>query len=159
MIRALGMAFDILKITSSLLLLLLLPASVAAQTVTTSAAIDRTGDLTVKVTQSGLAAGAAVPYTLYYGVSLQFQCVRKGQVVPVDIALDMTDGIAEWTAVAKATGTIRTAVTVFLGEGGDNGLCAAGWTAEPIWVRYWDLALSVASGPLVPLASVERRLK
>jgi hypothetical protein len=154
MTRALGTVLDILRISS---FLLLLPASVAAQTVTTQG-VDRTGDLTLKISQSGLEPGTVVPYTVYYGVSMAFQCVRKGQVVPVDIGLDITDFIEEWTAVAKPTGVVRTAVTLFL-PGGGAGLCTTGWTAEVTWVRYYDLAISAAAGPLVPLNTYERRLR
>ncbi len=156
MTRALGMARDILRITSSLLLLLLLPASVAAQTVTTTA-IDRMGDLTVKVTQTGLPPGAVVPYNLNVLEEVAFQCVRKGQVVPLDIMLD-SEWVEEWTAVAKPTGTVRTARTVFL-LGGSPGLCTTGWSAEVTWVRYRNLFLFDETGVLVTLASVERRLK
>jgi hypothetical protein len=137
-------------------LLLFVPVSAGAQVVTTQG-IDRMGDLTLKITHSGLPPGTAVTYTLDATVSVAYQCVRKGQVVPVDIMVDTTLS-EQWTAVAKTTGTIRTAVTLFLPDL-SSGLCSAGWTAEPTWVRYGNLALFDEQGVLVTIGSYERFLK
>jgi hypothetical protein len=42
-----------------------------------------------------------------------------------------------------------------------NGLCSAGWTAEPTWVQYYNLFLVDISngGDVVLIGSYERTLK
>jgi hypothetical protein len=148
-----------IKLTVPLLVLLLLPASVAAQTVTTQG-VDRVGDLTLKVTQSNVLPGASLLYQLNASVDVTYQCSRKGQSVPLDVAYSTT-WVEEWTAIAKPNGVIRTAVTLLLpATGGLGGLCSEGWTVEPTWVRYSNLFLVPPNGgDVVMIGSYERTLK
>ena len=141
------------------LLLLLLPASVAAQTVTTQG-VDRVGDLTLKVSQAGVLPGASVLYSVNAAVEATYQCTRKGQSIPLDVASG-TEWVEQWTAQAKAAGTIRTAVTLMLPGSGLGGLCSEGWTLEPTWVRYYNLFLfdAINGGDVAVIGSYERRLK